>query len=67
MKNYRIRKLIDGRYVAEVKTGWWIFGEWKPLAPNGATYYAPYNIAKCCIFNTEDEAKSVAASHLISE
>lgn len=37
MKNYRIRKLIDGRYVAEVNTGWWIFEEWKPLDELGRT------------------------------
>lgn len=57
--NARVRQLIDGSWVAEIETGWWIFRSWKYISYSGITWdYFVHGIHICC---TKEVAKTYLA------
>lgn len=57
MKNYRVRQLIDGRWIGEVDDGFWFFSEWKAVDSSGYCRSSGSAFYIDCICDTEEEAK----------
>lgn len=58
--NARIRELVDGTFVAEIKTGWWIWTEWKAISRNAGILWDKNNCHYCNVV-TIDAAKKLLA------
>lgn len=54
----RVRQLIDGSYVAEVRCGIWPFRSWKAVSRNGILSLKSDNIAHCIV---EDPGNAITA------